>query len=92
MPPSKFSFTHSSLAPPLENLLRGPCNGAVRGGREKGQQIFSLQNLREKKMPALSRLETHAQLLGMASGSVRVLQYKKNWYCFPDRFTEMGAI
>ena len=23
-PPKKFSFTHSSLAPPLENLLRGP--------------------------------------------------------------------
>ena len=22
----KISFTHSSLAPPLENLLRGPCN------------------------------------------------------------------
>ena len=43
-------------------------NGAVRGGREKGQQIFSLQNLRKKKMPALSRLETHTQLLGMASG------------------------
>ena len=25
-PPPKFSFTHSSLAPPLENLLRGPCH------------------------------------------------------------------
>ena len=24
-PPPKFSFTHSSLAPPLQNLLRGPC-------------------------------------------------------------------
>ena len=24
-PHPKFSFTHSSLAPPLENLLRGPC-------------------------------------------------------------------
>ena len=24
-PPQKFSFTNSSLAPPLENLLRGPC-------------------------------------------------------------------
>ena len=24
-PPQKFSFTHSSLASPLENLLRGPC-------------------------------------------------------------------
>ena len=23
-PPQKISFTHSSLAPPLENLLRGP--------------------------------------------------------------------
>ena len=25
--PKKNSFTHSSLAPPLENLLRGPCKG-----------------------------------------------------------------
>ena len=25
----KISFTHSSLAPPLENLLRGPCRGDV---------------------------------------------------------------
>ena len=24
-PSKKFSFTHSSLAPPLENVLRGPC-------------------------------------------------------------------
>ena len=23
--PQKISFTHSSLTPPLENLLRGPC-------------------------------------------------------------------
>ena len=25
----KISFTHSSLAPPLENLLRGPCQCAT---------------------------------------------------------------
>ena len=29
-PPEKCSFTHSSLAPPLENLLRGPCKRSVK--------------------------------------------------------------
>ena len=54
-------------------------NGAVRGGREKGQQIFSLQNMRKKKLLALSRLQTHAvtNTSVWPAESVRVLQYKK---------------
>ena len=34
----KFSFTHSSLAPPLENLLRGPWNNS--GGVKKKPMII----------------------------------------------------
>ena len=54
-------------------------NGAVRGGREKGQQIFSLQNLRGKKLLALSQLETSAVANSSVwpAESVRVPRYKK---------------
>ena len=67
-------------------------NGAVRGGREKGQQIFSLQNLRKKNCLLSADLKLTPNSLVWPAESVRVLQYKKNWYCFPDCFTEMGAI